>query len=309
MLEQFIFSFTVVVPIFVLLAIGVLIRRSGLVNEDGFRQLNKLVFNILLPSNVFYSIATADRGQFELKLGLLVLLGILAIFGLAMVIVPKLVKKPTQRGVIVQSLIRGNFVILGFPILTRIYGTQGLSMVGLILLISMPLYNITSVIALESQANKLSLGSMFRKIMTNPLIIATILGFGAIFIPLGDIIGAPIGMLAEASGTIALITLGGLLNVTNLRSNRRMLLSVSLTRLILIPLCLLAIAYTMNFTEQALMTLMVFFGAPVAVVSFAMVERLGGDETLAGQLILVTTGLSLFSYVWWIGLIRSLFVG
>lgn len=309
-MEQFIFGLTVVMPIFVLIGLGAFLRQRNMISLDGFRQLNRLVFYILLPVNIFYSISHADPSHLiQGHLGLLILLGMVILFVLGMIIVPRLVTKPEQRGVIVQALFRGNFIILGFAILGRIYGDHGLDYVGVALLISIPVHNIGSVLALVGlTGQRPSLGAMMRRVITNPMIIATLLGLIALFIPLPSLIHPTLKMITNASGTMALITLGGLIELADVRSNWRILLSVSLLRLILIPLVIILIGYYLGLRDLALMTLMVFYASPVAVDSFAMVEQLGGDENLAGQLILVTTALSLFSYIWWIGVIRSLLV-
>ena len=309
MFEQIRIGFIVVIPVFFLIALGALARRIDMMPVKSFRDLNRLVFYILLPSNLVYSIATADRDQLvNPTFGLMVLASLGVTFLLAMFLVPRLVKDASQRGVIVQALIRGNFVVLGFPILSRMYGPAGLAQVGFILLVSMPIYNITSIWALESlQGKRVSAGFILRRMLTNPMIIATLLGFGALYVPLPELVMATISLLAGASGTIALICLGGLLNLSRMGSNRMILGLISLIRLIIIPMIMLFIGYRIGLNEQSLMTLLVFFGAPVAVASFAMVQQSGGDEALAGQIILITTGLSLFSYAFWIGLIKYLF--
>lgn len=308
MFDQFLYSFSVVAPIFILLALGSFIRQRNIMSESGFRQLNRLCFTVLLPSNVFYSIATANRSEFHATFGLLIFVGIMAVFLGGSWLVPKLESDRNKCGVVIQALIRGNFIILGFAILQRLYGKTNFAVIGLILLISMPLYNITSVVTLERfQMKRSSLRGTFLKILLNPMIIATILGIIAIFLPVPSFVMAPIQLISQASGTIALIALGGLLQLRNLRSNQAILWLVSLVRMLLLPMLMVAIAYWLGFDEPSLMTIMLFFGSPVAVVSFSMVERIGGDEVLAGQLILFTTILSLFSYTFWIALIRSLF--
>lgn len=309
MLEQFAYSLNVVAPVFILLAIGSVIRHLNIVTESGFRQLNRLCFMLLLPSNVFYSIASAKQDEFNLQFGLLIIFSLITIFLAGMIFVPRFVSDPAKRGVVIQSLIRGNFVIFGFAILERLYNRSNFADAGLAVLITMIFYNPTSVIALERyQTEKTPLLGTIKKVLSNPMVIATFLGLIGMLLSVPNVVMAPVKLMASASGTIALISLGGLLELTDLRTNKYTLMAVSFIRLIIVPVIVLFIAYHLGFDEQTMMIVMLLFGSPVAVVSFFMVEQLGGDEVLAGQLILFTTIMSLFSYTVWIAVIRSLFV-
>lgn len=310
MLQQILFGFKLVSPLFIILVLGVLFRRRGIVSLSGFRDLNTFAYRLLLPANVFYSIATADRSHlFQPVYSLILLVGILLTFFLARRLVPKLVREPDKQGVIVQSIVRGNFVIVGLSLLQTIYGPSGLELAGITLLISMPILNLMSIIVLDQAgSHKSSWLLQLKKVLINPFIIATFLGLFTLLVPIPNIVMAPIKMLATASATVAIFALGGGLELRSLKSNRRLLNSVSLVRLFLMPALAVAVAYLLKQSQSTSMTLMMFFGAPVAVLSHAMVQQLGGDEELSGQLILYTTVLSLFSYALWIGLIRYIFV-
>ena len=309
MLEQIAFGFQLVVPLFLVMLVGGLFRQRKIVSDTCFRDLNYMVFHLFLPSNVFYSIATADRSHlFEPVFGILILAGLLIPFFLGLYLVPKLISTPAKRGVVVQSLVRGNFVIVGLSLLQRLYGDSGLELVGIILLISMPIYNITSIYALEGiGAKRASNWTLVKTIVQNPIIVATFLGMLTFFIPVPDILMSAIRMFAAASSTIAIFALGGLLELKTMGSNRKILNAITLIRLVLYPIIAIALAYLLQLPEKATMTLMIFFGSPVAIITYAMVQKSGGDEDLAGQIILYTTAFSLFSYAFWIGIVRYLF--
>jgi hypothetical protein len=48
------------------------------------------------------------------------------------------------------------------------------------------------------------------------------------------------------------------------------------------------------------------FGSPTAVASFAMAGGMGGDGELAGQIVVVTTVISLFSCIAFIYVMKSM---
>lgn len=310
MVQQIFFGFKLVTPLFIIMALGALFRRRQIIALSGFRDLNTLAYRLFLPANVFYSIATADRSElFHPVYSLILLVGIGMSYVFARLIAPRLTAQPAKQGVIIQAMVRGNFVIIGLSLLQIIYGPSGLDLAGITLLISMPLFNLTSILALDrTQARRSSGLAQLKKVLLNPFIIATMLGLSSFLIPLPELLMSPIELLARAAGTIAIFSLGGVLELRSLRSNQMLLNIVSLIRLFILPALAVLAAFLLKQTEQTAMTLMMFFGAPVAVLSHAMVLQLGGDEELSGQLILYTTILSLISYAFWIGLIRFLFI-
>lgn len=309
MLQQILFGFKLVFPLFIIMSLGGLFRHRKLVTITGFRDLNFVLFNLFVPCNVFYAIATADRSRlFEPVFGLIIVAGLIITFGLGLIIVPKFVKDYDKHGVIVQSLVRGNFAVVSLSLLQQIYGQKGLELAGITLLISMPINNITSVIALEGMgSNHSSVKTLIANILKNPMIIATFLAILTFFIKIPEILLIPVKMLAQATGTVALFALGGLLDLKSIGSNKKILNSVTFIRLIFLPASAILLAYLLNQPERIAMALMVFFGAPVAIVTHAMVQKIGGDEELAGQLIVYTTAFSMISFAFWIGIVRHIF--
>ncbi|MDR2692072.1 MAG: AEC family transporter, partial [Dysgonamonadaceae bacterium] len=64
-MTNFIFSFNVVAPLFVLMATGYLIRQFRFVSGGFLSQLNRFVFKFLLPLMVFQEIRLSYQGDFS----------------------------------------------------------------------------------------------------------------------------------------------------------------------------------------------------------------------------------------------------
>lgn len=76
-------------------------------------------------------------------------------------------------------------------------------------------------------------------------------------------------------------------------------------KLIIVPLIMLTAAVLLGFKGEALVCLLVVFGAPVAVSSFAMAQQMGGDEKLAAQLVVMTSAFCLLTLFMWIFALNS----
>ena len=76
--------------------------------------------------------------------------------------------------------------------------------------------------------------------------------------------------------------------------------------LIIVPLIALFAAMYMGFTGESFACLIVVFGSPVAVSSFAMAQQMGGDENLAGQLVVVTSAFCILTLFVWVYVFSSM---
>ena len=54
------FTLNTVLPVFIIIFIGTLLRKIKLINEDFISIASKVVFNLALPSLVFVSVSNAD---------------------------------------------------------------------------------------------------------------------------------------------------------------------------------------------------------------------------------------------------------
>ena len=55
-MKELLVSFEIVVPIFLLIALGYFLKRIKLMSDDIITALNKLVFNVFFPVMIFNSL-------------------------------------------------------------------------------------------------------------------------------------------------------------------------------------------------------------------------------------------------------------
>ncbi|MGN0970559.1 MAG: AEC family transporter, partial [Aristaeellaceae bacterium] len=109
-MQEFIVTLNIMLPLLIMLGIGWFLRRIGMMDEAVTQGMNKLVFKLFLPVMLFNNIRALDMNNVPgLAFAAYLFLGVLGIFLLARLIVPRLVKDPRQSGVVVQTLFRTNF--------------------------------------------------------------------------------------------------------------------------------------------------------------------------------------------------------
>jgi len=300
-MESFIFSFNVVFPLFVLISIGYFIARIKLTNTTFVKTANNVCFKVFLPLLLFMNIYKADFSEtFDSTFILLILGFIAAQMVLLFLTVPFLVKKNARRGVVIQALFRGNYLIFGVPICQTMFGDEGGAIAAMAAAFIVPVYNFLAVIVLSvyDSEKKVNLKQTLIKIITNPLIIGALLGllFSAFKIPIPEYVYKPLNQLGSIATPLALMLLGCDFSFRGAFRNLKYVLTVSVCRLIAVPAVVIAIAvFGFGIRDAQLSVLMVAFGSPVAVSSYTMACNANADSELAGQLVVATSLFSIFT--------------
>lgn len=287
------FSFSVTGPIFVILALGVWLRRIGMLTDGFIEAGSKLVFNVALPALLFISISRTQistAANFEMiayGLGAIVLIYLLMEWGARFVVEPA-----EDRGVVVQGGFRANVGVIGLAYCVNAYGDAGLGAASLYLGLVTILVNVLGLITLSRSLHR-SQGfrPIVRGIATNPLIIGIVLALPVSWleIPLPKFALQSGQYFANLTLPLALLCTGASLNFRRLRDEMRNTLLASVSKLVAMPLLLTLGAVLLGFRGIELGVLMLMASAPSAAAGYVMVRAMGGNATLAANIIALTT--------------------
>lgn len=312
MLEDFIFSISSALPIFLVMCVGYMLKRKKIIDEEFVKKANILVFNVALPIKLFNDVfKTSFHEYFDPKFIIFIvsctILSVVVTWLLGLLII----KEKSQLGAFVHGSFRGNFLYIGLSLMENITGSIGLK-APLVIAFIIPLYNILAVIILTytniNQNSKVSATKMLRNIASNPLIIAIILG------AIASKIGIEIPTFAirtmsyfEAVATpLALITIGASFSFGKATANMGASLLASLLKLVIIPLAAVSLAIVIGFNNQDVLLIYLLFGVPTATVSYIMTAAMNGDKDLSTNIIMTTTILSNFTMTLFIFVFKTI---
>ena len=297
-MEYFWTSFNIVMPLVLMMATGFLIRRVGLVSEDAFRVINRIVFYVGIPTLVFYSVVT-DRTPARWQYALWAAGSILAAFALSMLLARVLSKDPAKRGTLAQAAYRSNDGIFGLAVAAALMGEGNTGTMAFTLVISASLFGVTGVLCYElNRGGKVKIGSVLLNTIKNPILIA---GMLALIVRISGItlpyfILKPIEYFKHMCTPLGFLVLGGILSFKSLKENWKLVTVVSAVKLIAMPVLFCAAAYILGgIRGPELASLFIVFSAPTAMSCMPMASELGGDVKLSGELIAVTTVFSLLT--------------
>lgn len=303
-MENLIISFNVVLPLFLCMALGYFLKGIKLCDEASFKIINKLCFKVFLPIYLFKSVYSTDlSAAFNGKLLLFAVIALLVWFGVLMLIVPKIERTNAKRGVMIQGMFRSNFVLFGLPVATSICGEENIGATSLLLGIVVPIFNVLAVVTLEIfRGGKPSVKKMITGIITNPLIIASVIGVVLYFLEIELLyaVEKTVTDLGRVATPLALLALGGEFRFSKVKGDWKQLVMTVMGKLVLSPFIMLVVGIMLGFRNETLVPVLLMFGAPTAVSSYTMAQQMGGDGELAGEIVVFTTGVSIITIFLWV---------
>ena len=311
-MENIILSFNVIAPLFFLMVIGYAIANyTDLADKDLLKKANSLVFKVFLPCMLFKNIYQSNiREQMQGGLCFFAAGSLLLLFVLLCLIVPKVVKKENQQGVVIQGIFRSNYVIFGVAVVENMYGSANTVTADILSAVLVPMYNFLAVIALSFFGGKRERD--FKKVLVgilkNPLIIASVLGIIASLLgfKLPKAADTTLNDLAKLATPIAFLILGGDFDFSKVRGNLKIAGGVVAVKMVILPLIFIPMVVAMGYRNSDLLAALLAYQTPVAVSSYIMAQQAGADEQLAGQLVVFSSAVSIFTLFVTIFILRQM---
>ncbi len=293
--------FNVLAPVFLLIALGVVLVRIRFVSEAFLRETNRVTYWLGLPALLFGSLAQSFHDAAGARALLFTLLAATAAVVAAAYILARLLRLPfSAYGTFVQGAFRGNLAYVGLPIvysLPELPGTDGLSSRAAAIIAVAPmlvLYNVLGVsvlVASQHQISRQVVWPLVRQLCTTPPLLATLAGIGWALTgwPLPPALAQSFDWLGQMALPLALLGIGGALARTENARKWPVPAFAAALKVAFAPLIGWAFAHWFHLTEMETTLAMIFLACPTAGISYTMVTQLDGDEAMASSTILFST--------------------
>ncbi|QLQ99085.1 AEC family transporter [Providencia alcalifaciens] len=283
-------------PLFALITMGFILRRTALFSADFWPSAEKLNYFILFPALLISSLANAPLDNPKLPYLACAILFILAISSLFVVLSKYLFKISIPRfGAHIQGIIRFN-TYLGLAIIADLFGSEGIAISAVIMAILVPSCNVIAVLSL-SAGKKVTLKQLVMPIAKNPLIISCVIGILLNLLPIGLPFGSDqfLKLLAAASLPLGLICIGGALQTATLRKEFKPIMVSTLLRLLAMPILAVLTAHLFSLPALERVLLVIFFAIPTAPTSYILTKQLNGNSQLMAGIITFQTILAVIT--------------
>tara|TARA_R100000005_G_C5001213_1_gene208281 strand:+ start:3606 stop:4538 length:933 start_codon:yes stop_codon:yes gene_type:complete len=288
-----------VMPIFLLLVLGNLLRRNGFPGGDFWHHADRMVYWVLFPALLFFNTTTAPFKDDLVGSYALALLGALVITGLLSLLTVRLLKiDPRIGGSVFQGAVRHN-TFIAFAIADYLFGPQGLLLAAVATAVLVPPTNLFCITVLVGYQGKIGGHSLKRRlaqeILRNPLLIA--IGLGA-FLNLSGIGPLPIinnfaGLLSKAALPFALLCVGAGLQIRSIHTGAGYVALSTVIKLVIFPLIVAGAVILTGLEGVTAMILIVYGTIPTASSGYALAKLLGADAEVMAGIITIQTLISM----------------
>ncbi len=288
-------------PDFALILLGAALHRILHLGDHFWGGLEKLVYYVLFPALLFggllkaridWSAAAPMLGVAGAAMGGAMLLGLAArLFAIT----------PVSFASQYQCAFRFNSYI-GLAVAGTLHGIPGIAAMGIVIGLMVPPANLAAVWMLARHGE----AGVWRELVRNPLILATLAGMAA---NLGGL-ELPVALvkfvtrLGDAAVVLGLLAVGAGLRIVGAggTATHAAAAYILLVKLVAMPAIALLLVRTFGLSGMHADVALIFAALPAASSAYILAQRMGGDGARVAWLISAGTLASMLSIPLWLGL-------
>lgn len=281
------------VKMMLLIVVGYVAAKLGVLDEERCRGINAMVMNIMIPAML---ISGFTGGYDESKMNNLLLSILLSCLGLAISVLLSniLIRK---KGAVQWRSERGNAAFpnvgfIGVPLVQALYGSEGVLYIAMYTAI----YNMVQ----WSYGDILISGNFSKenllKALRHPLMLGSYIGLAIFFLHINvpDIIAAPLSSLGSCCSVIPMLLIGSSITRCNIGSiiKRLRTYTVLATRLLIVPLAFIFAIRFMDVPEIVKVSMLIPTACPPATATTMICLREKLDDSYPSAVVGLGTILS-----------------
>jgi predicted permease len=280
-------------PDFLLIALGFLICRYTLLDRSVWEGAEKLVYYLLFPVLLFNSIVhnpLQPASMLSLSGCGLVVTGTGIALAYALARWPGVDARLHASGA--QIAFRFNSYV-ALALSERLAGTQGVALVAVLIALFVPLCNIAAVWPLARHGGHNTL----RELLRNPLIVGTVSGLvgSALGLHWPPAVDITLQRISSAALPIGLMAVGAGLRFGALRDAPGLASALLAIRHLVLPLVALVAVKVAGLPPTQALVVVAFAALPTASSCYVLAARLGGNGGFVAGLVTVSTLLGMLS--------------
>lgn len=305
--------------VFGLVALGYVAALSGYLKAGSGTALAGFAVGIAMPMLLFRTMTRVDfHGAAPWSLWIVYFCAISVAWTVGHLVTTRIFGRDARTGVVGGvSCSFSNLVLLGIPFVFGVFGQQGVDILSLLIAVHLPVMMMASVTLFESfdrtDGGSVSfmrvVSTFLRKVFANSLIIGIVAGLAwrMTGLELPGLGARLVDVLADVAGPIALFAMGAELSTYGVSGNLRASLSLSLTKLLLMPLVALALALVFNLPPPTAKIAVIAASLPAGVNSYLIATQFGTGQALSSSQMTLSTALAVLTTAAWVMITSHVF--
>jgi len=291
-----------ILPVFLMILAGNVLRRLPIVEQNGWRGLEQLGYWFLYPALLFVTILNADFSNLALDAMIVALLAAVLSMCLFTLALWPLLKRSGlvaygEFSSVYQTAVRWN-AFIALAIAQKIFPPEATAVVALAMVVIIIPVNVASVTVVTHFASRRTdWPKLGRSLALNPMILPCVFALIVRATPFG--LYGPVHEAIEIAGSAALgmglIVIGAGLRIADVLRPRIAMAIPVFIKLFLFPLVLVGIALALGVRGNDLAYLALCGSVPTAMNGYLLARQLGGDAELYASVTTLQTVVSFFS--------------
>ncbi len=283
------------ISIFLILMAGLFFRKINLITSSVRQGLSDLLINLILPCNIVASFDLQLSGEIWVMVSEILLISLcvqLFVWALSKVLYRRVPHGP--REVLQYGTITSNSGFLGNPMAEGIFGEMGLLYASVAML---PI-RVIMWSAGVSLYTRTSGKAVLKKLITHPCIIAVLIGFAVLLlpVPLPVFVSKTLHYVGDCTTCVSMLVIGSILAEIQLHElHWRRILCYCAVRLLLIPLAVLGVLTLLKIDSLVTGVTVLLAAMPAASTTAILAEKYNGDAKFASAAVFFSTLLSLLT--------------
>ena len=279
-----------VIVLFLLIGVGTLAVKTGVLKLKHKQPLSNLLVNIVVPAMIVNS--------YQMEFSLEILRNLLAAFGTVLTLALPARRKNSRTAIFRFASIFSNAAYMGFPLISALFGSEGLLYASAyVTVFNVLLWTLGYSMVSGSSDPK----AVVKSLAHTPAIYAVLVGLAIYLlqIPIPALLAQPISLLGAMNTPLSMLITGMLIAAGDLKSIvcSRPIWKLAAVRMLVIPaLCLGAFALLGLFRfGMAAQVVLLLECCPAAAITSVFAVQFGHDEQFAAGCVVLTTLLSILT--------------
>jgi malonate transporter len=286
-------SFIALLPVFIVILVGYVLRRSALIDEDHWAAVDHVCYYVLFPAIIFKEIAAADFSNVPVwSMALAMILGITTMFVLLLAFRRPLTSAMDLNGPQFSSLFQGAtrwHTFIALAIIPIYFGPSALALGGLSAAAMTPLLNIVNVwvISVHGSGIKLNPRAMVLSILKNPFVLSSVGGVVSqlLHLPMPVMGVQVLDMIGKGALGLALLAVGAGLRIDEALSTKGPVVLATFLKLLVMPIFMAVWLWVLGVSGEAAAVAILCGAVPTGSGAYILAKHMGGDAPMVASIL------------------------
>lgn len=286
--------------IFLLMLAGLVMKKTGIVGNEGQKNLTDVVLNLILPCNIVRSFQIAFSWDTLYSIG--IILAVSVCIQIGCMVLGRLLFGRTQKDkwkCLYYGTVCSNAGFLGNPVAEGVFGAQGL-MLASVYLIPQRIVMWSSGISVFSESRDVK--SVVRKVLTHPCIIACFAGLFLLItqLSLPGVLQSTLQFLANCNTALSMMVVGMMLAEVKLREMADVqVMAYTAVRLVLIPVLVWIPCRLLGLDPMVTGVSVLLAAMPAGATTSILAAKYNADAVFATKMVVFSTLMSVITTPVW----------